>query len=155
VVPFVPLALYSAYQHSRTGDWLAWQHAQQAGWGRTMVWPWESFHTTWLQATADGQFAWAFRMEIAGAVVGVAVVVWLLAKRRWSEVVYVGLQVGALVSSAYYLSIPRSALLWWPLWIALGQAGARNRWILILYALVAGPLMVLNTMTFLQGAWAG
>jgi hypothetical protein len=155
VVPFVPLALYSIYQHARTGDWLAWQHAQQAGWGRTLVWPWESFRTTWVQATADGQFAWAFRLEIAGAVVGVAVVVWLLVKRRWSEFVYVGLQVAALVSSAYYLSIPRSALLWWPLWIALGQAGARNRWTLIVYALVAGPLMVLNTMTFLKGAWAG
>jgi hypothetical protein len=154
-LPFVPLVIYSAYQHLRTGDWLAWQHAQQAGWGRTLVWPWESLHTTWLQASADGQFAWAFRMEIGGAAVGLVTVVWLLAMRRWSELVYVGLQVGALMVSAYYLSIPRSALLWWPLWIAVARLGSRHRWVLVLYALVAGPLMVLNTAAFLKGAWAG
>lgn len=154
-LPFVPLAAYSAYQYARTGNWLAWKHAQEAGWGRTLVWPWESFLTTWQQATADGQFAWAFRMELAGAVVGVAVAVWLLALRRWSELVYVGLQVGALLCSAYYLSVPRSALLWWPLWIALGQAVARRPWMMIVYGALTAPLMVLNTMVFLQGSWAG
>ncbi|MEU9888582.1 mannosyltransferase family protein [Sphaerisporangium sp. NPDC051011] len=154
-VPFVPLVLYSLYQYARTGDWLAWQHAQEAGWGRQMVWPWQSFWTTWQMATGDGQFAWAFRMEIAGAVAGVAVVAWLLVARRWSEFVYVGLQVGALMFSAYYLSIPRAALLWWPLWVMLGRTGVRHRSVLLAYALVAGPLMVLNTMTFIEGAWAG
>ncbi|MEU8267940.1 mannosyltransferase family protein [Sphaerisporangium sp. NPDC049002] len=155
LVPFLPLVLYSAYQHGRTGDWLAWQHAQEAGWGRQMVWPWQSFWTTWQMAAGDGQFVWAFRMEIAGALVGFAVVIWLLLARRWSELVYVGLQLGALVFSAYYLSIPRALLLWWPLWVMLGQASARRRPVLMLYALVAGPLMVLNTMTFISGAWAG
>lgn len=155
LVPFVPLVLYSVYQHARTGDWLAWQHAQEAGWGRQMVWPWQSFLTTWHMAMGDGQFVWAFRMEIAGAVLGVAVVAWLLATRRWSEFIYVGLQLGALLFSAYYLSIPRAALLWWPLWVMLGQASARRRGVLVVYALVAGPLMVLNTMTFISGAWAG
>ncbi|GLW12471.1 hypothetical protein Misp01_75990 [Microtetraspora sp. NBRC 13810] len=165
-VPFVPLVLYSAYQHGRTGDWLAWNHAQEAGWGRTLVPPWESFLTTWQEATGNGPYVWAFRLEIAGAFVGVALVGWLLARRRWSELVYVGLQVGALVCSAYYLSIPRSALLWWPLWLALarattprpGETSRRSRlrrsgiWV---YALLIAPLMALNTLTFLAGAWAG
>lgn len=155
LVPFVPLVLYSAYQYGRTGDWLAWQHAQEAGWGRQMVWPWQSFWTTWQMAWGDGPFTWAFRMEIAGALVGVAVLAWLLVARRWSELVYVGLQLGALLFSAYYLSIPRAALLWFPLWIMLGRVSARHRSVLIVYALVAGPLMVLNTMTFISGAWAG
>lgn len=164
-VPFVPLLLYSAYQYGRTGDWLAWNHAQQAGWGRYLVWPWESLATTWASAVGDGQFAWAFRMELAGAAVGVAVVLWLLVARRWSELTYVGLQVGALMCSAYYLSIPRSALLWWPLWLAIARAAtprpegdrwARLRpWLLVCYGLVAGPLMVVNTLAFLAGAWAG
>ncbi|GAA3788910.1 hypothetical protein GCM10022226_04470 [Sphaerisporangium flaviroseum] len=155
LVPFVPLALYSLYQHGRTGDWLAWQHAQEAGWGRRMVWPWESFTTTWQMATGGGQFVWAFRMEIAGALLGVAVVIWLLVARRWSELVYVGLQLGALLFSAFYLSIPRAALLWWPLWLMLGQVSVRRRSVLVVYALVAGPLMVLNTVSFIGGAWAG
>jgi hypothetical protein len=155
LVPFVPLVIYSAYQHARTGDWLAWQHAQEAGWGRQMVWPWQSFLTTWHMAAGDGPFVWAFRMEIAGAVLGVAVAIWLLVARRWSELVYVGLQLGALLFSAYYLSIPRAALLWWPLWVMIGQVSVRRRALLVVYALVAGPLMVLNTMTFIGGAWAG
>ncbi|GII84798.1 hypothetical protein Ssi03_27880 [Sphaerisporangium siamense] len=155
LAPFVPLVLYSLYQYTRTGDWLAWQHAQQAGWGREMVWPWQSFWTTLQMANGDGQFAWAFRMELAGAVAGVAVAVWLLAARRWSEFVYVGLQLGALLFSAYYLSIPRAALLWWPLWVLIGRVSVRRPMVLVVYALVAGPLMVLNTMTFIEGAWAG
>ncbi|MEV5412078.1 mannosyltransferase family protein [Thermopolyspora sp. NPDC052614] len=154
-VPFVPLVLYSAYQYARTGDWLAWKHAQEAGWGRTLVWPWESFLTTWQQAMADGRFAWAFRMELAGAAVGVVAIVWLLALRRWSELIYVGLQVGALLCSAYYLSIPRSTLLWWPLWIVIGQTVARRPWMMIVYGALTVPLMVLNTMVFLEGSWAG
>ncbi|MBB5130465.1 hypothetical protein HNP84_000153 [Thermocatellispora tengchongensis] len=166
VVPFVPLLAYSAYQYSRTGDWLAWNHAQEAGWGRRLVPPWESFATTWASATGDGQFAWAFRLEIAGAVVGVGLVLWLLWMRRWSELVYVGLQVGALICSAYYLSIPRSALLWWPLWLAIarlstprpeedGVMAQVRPWTLAVYGLLVAPLMALNTLTFLQGAWAG
>ncbi|WP_344922767.1 hypothetical protein [Streptosporangium oxazolinicum] len=159
LLPFVPLALYSAYQYSRTGDWLAWKTAQEAGWGRHMVWPWESLITTWNAAMADGRDAWAFRLEIAGAVVGVVLVLVLLYLRRWSEFVYVGLQVGALLCSAYYLSVPRSALLWWPLFILIAKASGGpepwRRWIIIVYALVVGPLMALNTLIFTDGAWVG
>ncbi|WP_449061103.1 mannosyltransferase family protein, partial [Planomonospora algeriensis] len=158
-VPFLPLAAYSAYQYGRTGDWMAWKTAQEAGWGRTMVWPWESLSATWDSAMGDGQFAWAFRMELAGAAVGVALVVVLLVLRRWSEFVYVGLQVGALICSAYYLSIPRSALLWWPLFLLVARASTPGpRWrtgVIAVYALVLGPLAVFHTMSFMEGAWVG
>ncbi|WP_239137767.1 mannosyltransferase family protein [Sphaerisporangium rufum] len=155
LVPFLPLVAYSAFHYHRSGDWLAWQHAQEAGWGRRLVWPWESFQTTWGMAVNDGQFVWPFRMEIAGVVVGLAALLWLVLARRWSETVYVGLQLGALMVSAFYLSIPRSALLWFPLWVLLGRTAARRPWVLVVYGLVAGPLMVVNTIAFLNGAWAG
>ena len=159
VLPFVPLVLYSAYHHARSGDWLAWKHAQEAGWGRHLVWPWESLITTWNSALGEGRFAWAFRLEIAGAVVGIGLVLVLLYLRRWSEFIYVGLQVGALLCSAYYLSIPRSALLWWPLFLLIAKASTAppswRRWIIVVYALVVGPLMVLNTLVFTDGAWVG
>ncbi|WP_049560276.1 mannosyltransferase family protein [Nonomuraea sp. SBT364] len=155
VVPFLPLAAYSAFHYARSGDWLAWKHAQEAGWGRELVWPWESWAVTWDSAMGGGDMAPAFRMEIAGAVVAVAALVWLLALRRWSEAVYVGLQAGALMTSAYYLSLPRSLLLWFPLWVAVAQVATRRQWVIVAYALVSGPLMVLNTARFLSGAWAG
>ncbi|PZG22382.1 mannosyltransferase family protein [Nonomuraea aridisoli] len=155
VAPFVPLAAYSVYHYRRTGDWLAWKHAQEAGWGRDFAWPWEAWRTTWHSAMGSDDFAVAFRMEIAGAVVVVAALVWLLVLRRWSEAVYCGTQAAALMTSAYYLSIPRSLLLWFPLWVLFARLATRRAWVLVLYAAVCGPLMLLNAGRFLSGAWAG
>ncbi|MGV9378895.1 mannosyltransferase family protein [Nonomuraea sp. NPDC003707] len=155
VVPFVPLATYSYYHYRRSGDWLAWKHAQEAGWGRDFAWPWEAWKTTWRSAMGSDDFAVAFRMEITGVVVALAALIWLLALRRWSELVYTGLQAAALMTSAYYLSIPRSLLLWFPLWILVAKIATRRPWVMVVYALIFGPLMLLNAERFLSGAWAG
>ncbi|TMS00400.1 mannosyltransferase family protein [Nonomuraea basaltis] len=155
VVPFAPLVAYSYYHHLRSGDWLAWKHAQEAGWGREFEWPWEAWKTTWHSAMGTDDFAVAFRMEIAGAVVVVAALVWLLVLRRWSELVYTGAQAAALMTSAYYLSIPRSLLLWFPLWVLVARVATRRAWVIALYALVSGPLMLVNAVRFFSGAWAG
>ncbi|MBF8188227.1 hypothetical protein ITP53_21330 [Nonomuraea sp. K274] len=155
VVPFLPLAAYSYYHYGRSGDWLAWKHAQEAGWGRDFVWPWEAWRTTWHSAMGADDFAVAFRMEIAGAVVAVAVLLWLVVLRRWSELVYTGAQAAALMTSAYYLSIPRSLVLWFPLWVLVAKVATRRAWLIVLYATICGPLMMINTARFLSGAWAG
>ncbi|MET8003097.1 mannosyltransferase family protein [Nonomuraea glycinis] len=155
VVPFLPLVAYSYYHFTRTGDWLAWKRAQEAGWGRELVWPWDAWTVTWQAAMGEGEAAVPFRMEIAGAVVAVAALVWLLVLRRWSEAVYVGLQAAALMVSAYYLGLPRSLLLWFPLWVVVAGVATRRPWLLVAYGLVSGPLMVLNTIRFLSGAWVG
>ncbi|HEX4812411.1 MAG TPA: mannosyltransferase family protein [Nonomuraea sp.] len=155
VVPFAPLVAFAYYHYRRSGDWLAWKHAQEAGWGREFEWPWEAWRTTWRSAMGTGDFAVAFRMEIAGAVLAVGVLVWLLLLRRWSELAYTGTQAAALMTSAYYLSVPRSLLLWFPLWVLVAKVATRKAWVLALYALVSGPLMLVNAMRFLSGAWAG
>ena len=154
VVPFVPPAAYSLYQYARTGDLLAWLHAQKAGWGRELVAPWDSFRTTWSAAfEVSNQFTWPFRAELVAAAVGVALCAWLLATRRWGELTYVGLQVAALISSSFYLSIPRSTLLWWPLWLLVARLGLRHRGFLWTYLAVAAPLMATMVITFTRGAW--
>jgi hypothetical protein len=152
-VPFLPVIGYTVYQWRRTGDWSAWQHAQQAGWGRSTVWPWTSFHTTWQAAfgTHD-QFTTAFRVEIVAAVVGVALTGWLLLRRRWAEGAYVGLQLASLMTSAYYLSIGRATLLWWPLWLAAGRC---RRPVHLLLIAVSIPLMAAEVVTYNSGGWAG
>lgn len=156
VVPFLPLAAYTLYQYARTGDPAAWLAAQQAGWGRELVPPWQALTTTWDAAFhTQNVFTWAFRTEIAAAAIGVVLTVALAVRRRWSEFVYVGTQVGALVTSSFYLSIPRSALLWFPLWLLLGRLGARHRWGFAPYAAFAVPLMVTYVLVFTKGAWAG
>ncbi|WP_214324566.1 mannosyltransferase family protein [Nonomuraea sediminis] len=152
-LPFLPLAAYSFYQWTRTGDWLAWQSAQKAGWGRELTWPWEAWQTSWDAAWhVDNAFTWAFRGELAAAVIGVALTAWLAHRRLWPECVYVGLQVAALTTSTYYMSIPRSMLLWFPLWLLLARAPRR---IFLLYAAVSIPLAVLHVLMFANNIWAG
>lgn len=156
VMPFLPIAAYSLYLYARTGDPAAWMAAQKAGWGREMVGPLRALTTTWDAAFhVHNEFTWAFRAELVAAAVGVALTVALAVRRRWPEFVYVGAQVGALVTSSFYLSIPRAALLWWPLWLMLGRLGARRPWAYAIYGAFAVPLMVSYVITFTAGAWAG
>jgi Mannosyltransferase (PIG-V) len=153
VMPFLPVVAYTVYQWRRTGDWLAWQHAQQEGWGRSLSWPWEAFHTTWQAAFGEhNEFTGAFRVELVAAVVGVALTGWLLWRRRWPEAVYVGLPLASLLTSAFYLSIGRATLLWWPLWIAVGSL-RRPAYVLLLVLSV--PLLVGEILLFTSGSWAG
>jgi hypothetical protein len=153
VMPFVPVAAYTVYQWRRTGDWLAWQHAQQEGWGRSLAWPWEAFRTTWQAAFGEhNEFTGAFRVELVAAVIGVGLTAWLLWRRRWPEAVYVGLPLASLLTSAFYLSIGRATLLWWPLWLAIGSA-RRPAYVLMLVVFV--PLLVEEIVLFTSGSWAG
>jgi hypothetical protein len=153
LMPFLSVAAYTLYQWRRTGDWMAWQHAQQQGWGRSMVWPWKAFHTPWAAAFgAHDQFTGAFRVELIAAVVGVALTAWLLFRRRWAEAAYVGLPMISLLTSAFYLSIGRATLLWWPLWLAIGSA---RRWVYLGTLVIFVPLLVEEIMLFTSGSWAG
>jgi hypothetical protein len=152
-LPFVPVVAYTLFQWRRTGDWLAWQHAQQEGWGRSLAWPWDAFRTTWSAAFGPGgQFTGAFRVELVAAVVGVGLTVFLLVRRRWAEAVYVGLPLASLLTSAFYLSIGRAALLWWPLWLAVGSS---RRFLYIALLVVFVPLLVEEIVLFTSGSWAG
>jgi hypothetical protein len=98
---------------------------------------------------------WEFKLELLAAVVGVALVGWLAWRRRWAELVYVGLSVFALVTSTVYMSIPREMLLWWPLWIGLAVWMARRRWAKVAYVAVSGSLMIGVALLFFSGQWAG
>ncbi|WP_233358831.1 hypothetical protein [Thermomonospora amylolytica] len=155
-LPFTPLLAYSFYQWTRTGDWLAWQHAQEAGWDRHLVWPWESFKTTWQAAwESDYEFTLAFRIEMFAALAGVLLCAYLLARRRWPELTYVGTQLAALLLSSYYLSVGRAMLLWWPLWIAVATVGARRPGLFAGAVAASVPFAVLMLLTFTSGGWAG
>ncbi|MBC6456464.1 hypothetical protein [Actinomadura sp. HBU206391] len=156
IVPFLAPAAYWAYLWHWTGRFNAWQIAQEKGWGRDTVWPWQAWETTWNAAFhADNQFTHAFRVELAAAVIGVVLTLWLLAKRRWAESSYVGLQLVALMTSAFYLSIGRSTLVWWPLWLALGVLGVRRPWAYVALLALSVPLLVVQVVLYTSGSWAG
>ncbi|MBW3360155.1 hypothetical protein KZB17_18810 [Streptomyces sp. 09ZI22] len=157
-LPALPPAAYSWYLHNRTGDWMAWKHAQERGWYREFHAPWEAWANTW-NAAFDGVhttgYAAMFQAELAAMLVGVALVAVLVRRRRRPEAVYVALSLWALGTSYWYTSIPRATLLWWPLWIGLAALSLRRPWLRTAYLCVAVPVTALVALAFLTGRWAG
>ncbi|WP_335982193.1 mannosyltransferase family protein [Streptomyces sp. CA2R106] len=157
-LPALPPLLYSAYLHSRTGDWLAWKDAEDRGWARQFHSPWSAWHHTWTAAFGHTQgtgYAVMFQAELVGMAAGTVLLVFLLVRRRWAEGVYVGLSLWALGTSYWYMSIPRAALLWWPLWTSLCAATAVRPRLRTAYFAVAGPLGTVLALAFFTGRWAG
>lgn len=157
--PFLATAAFFAYLHAVTGDWLAWLHAETGTtWGRSFTAPWTSFTTTWGAVTNAAQptaYRLAFAVEIVVVLAATALTAALLAARRWGEGVYVGLQLAALATSAYYLSVGRATLMWFPLWLLLARATTTRRWVDTAYLCVAPALMAVYVVGFTSGQWAG
>ncbi len=158
LLPVVPPVAYTTYLWRLTGDPLRWLHAQEEGWDRRLTWPWQSLTGT-LDLLGDprlrADYAWAFASEIAAVAVGLVLTAVLLRRRRWPEAVYVGLSVGALATSTYYLSVSRATLLWFPLWLLLAGALRSRAWLHTAYLWLSGPLMAGLAVAYTSGGWIG
>ncbi|MGW7307599.1 mannosyltransferase family protein [Streptomyces sp. NPDC054835] len=157
-LPAVPPLLYVGYLYSRTGDWMAWKHAQERGWYRQFHSPWESWSTTWEAAFGQAYptpYALLWQGELVAMLVGIATVVLLARARRWPEAVYVALSLWALGTSYWYMSIPRATLLWWPLWIGLAGWTLRSPRRTAVWLCLSVPLCVILAVTYFSGRWAG
>jgi hypothetical protein len=156
LAPVIPLGLFVVHLHHVLGDWRAWQHAESRVWSRRFTAPWTSLHNTWQYATHPAghhDFALQYAADIAAVALGVALTLYLLWKHSYGEMTYVGLQVGALATSSFYLSVGRATLLWWPLWVLLGRLFVRYRAAAWVYGAVAAPLMVAACYGFTSGRW--
>ncbi|MGW0230089.1 mannosyltransferase family protein [Actinopolymorpha singaporensis] len=165
-LPAVPVLGYMAFLQANTGDWLRWYHAQSQGWYRGFTPPWDAYFNTWNAAighTAFGDvsdalranFEWMFRAELVAMLLGLVVTVVLLTLRRWGEATWVGVQVAAFATSYWFFSVPRSTLLWFPLWIGLGALAVRRPWVWRAYAILAVPLFGIWAAAYLTGRWSG
>lgn len=158
LVPVLPAFGYALYLHRNTGDWLAWQHAQAAGWFRTFKDPKSAWDQTWRAAfgqSQEGHTAWVFQLELLAVVVGAVLTLVLVARRRLPEALYVGLSLVALGTTTWFMSVPRAMLLWWPLWTMLGAWAVRRPAVKTLYVCCVAPIMVGVALLFLSGQWAG
>lgn len=158
VGPFLGVYGYFAYLHQRTGDWKAWQHAEEKGWFRTFHWPWDALQITWQNAVDHRQttgFAWMFFPEMLAVGVGIVLTGWLLRRRRWAEAVYIGLQLYAFTTGTWFFSVPRATLLWWPLWTGLAAWSLRSRAVFQGILALLAPYMVVFALLFSTGRWAG
>ncbi|MFE9738780.1 mannosyltransferase family protein [Streptomyces sp. NPDC006477] len=157
-LPALPALLYFWYLYERTGDWMAWKHAQERGWYRHFRAPWDAWSQTWHEAFAQTQatgYAALFQADLAAMLLGLGLLALLIRRRRWPEAVYIALTLWALGTSYWYMSIARSTLLWWPLWIGLAAWSLRGRRTTAVYVCLAAPLGTVLTVTFLTGRWAG
>jgi Mannosyltransferase (PIG-V) len=154
----VPVGCYELYLRVRTGSWLAWQHAEQAGWQRQLTNPINTFKTTWTAGFAhefSAPINFVFQLEIIAVLVGVVATVLLLRYRRWPEAIYVGLTILALATSIWYESVPRSLLALWPIWCGLAVLAVRRPWVGQLYLALSIPISVSIALLFMSGNWAG
>ena len=158
LAPAVPLVGYATYLRATTGDWLRWFAAQEEGWQRRLTWPWDAFERTLDSARSSrlaADYVLSYAVEIGAVAVGLGLTAVLLSRRRWAEATYVGLSVGALATSTFYLSVARSSLLWFPLWVLLAQAASRRPWVLAAYLSLAAPMSVVGVVAFTNGRWWG
>ncbi|MFJ7125449.1 mannosyltransferase family protein [Streptomyces sp. NPDC098101] len=158
VLPGLPALLYFRYLYGRTGDPMAWKHAQERGWYRHFRAPWEAWSQTWHEAfdrTQATGYAAQFQADLLAMTLGVVLLAVLVVRRRWPEAVYVALTLWALGTSYWYMSVARSTLLWWPLWVGLAVWSVRRRWVALAYLCLVAPLSTVLAITFMSGRWAG
>ena len=154
LLPVFVLAGYTWYLHSLTGDWLAWVHAQANGWNRHVTFPWRAaMNSVHVMTSASTAVRIATAADAVALLVGVVVVAILMRRRRLGEASYMGLQAIAFATSTTYYSVARAALLWWPMWVLLGQTVARSRRVRAAYLAVALPALVGTTLAFTHGVW--
>jgi hypothetical protein len=158
-LPVLATAGYFGWMRATTGRWTTWFEVQERGWARTTTWPWTTFvHSAKRLLTVE---PWPVRyqdwLEMVFAALLVLGVVVLFRRRRWPEVVYVGLTAGSLLTSSYYVSIPRTMLVCFPLIVLAAEWIWRSarRWLVAACVTVGVALLVLNTSTFLFNQWAG
>lgn len=157
LAPFVVTAAYFAYLWQRSGDWKAWFTAQSVGWDRNFHDPISALVNTYqlIFEFNDGVGAphSRFMIEIAAVFVLAGLGFVMLVKRWWGEAAFVLLTVGSLATSTYYYSVPRTAVVLFPVWMLIGLWLSRRRWLAIAYVGVGVPILFLVTMRFAQGQW--
>jgi Gpi18-like mannosyltransferase len=161
VLLLAPLATfgYIAWLHSRTGSWMTWFQAQRMGWKRHTVTPWASLHNSIHRAIIDSDPAVRYQawMEIVFAAALLAIIVRLAQKRLWPEFTYLTCTAFSLLTSTYYLSVPRQVLICFPAIMIVAARPSRPMLRRAWLGLGAISLVVLavNTTTFLTDNWTG
>ncbi len=167
MLPALVPAGYAFYLRLRYGSWTTWYAAQAEGWSRGLTWPWESIAHT-IPAVLPGAYAdhpgwaWVFRAEMVSLLVGLVTTVTCLLRRRWGEATWVGVQVLAFTTSYWLMSVNRAVLLWFPLWLLLGEwatsgtglSRGGRRTVAVGAAVLSVLVMIWWAQLFYTGAWA-
>lgn len=154
LLPYVSLACWIGYQHSITGMWNTYTALESQHWSRHVAMPWTSVMVSihaWRHMPFEYAFPYAF--DLLSVAVGVVATVALVRRKLWGWAAYVGFGAGVLLLSAPIGSAARAVLLWFPLFVLLGQATARRRALHVGLIVAFLPFAILNTLIFTTGAW--
>lgn len=139
-------AAFVCYLYLRTGDLLAFVHAQTL-WGRGSL---ANLDLTALHGGLVISRPWNFlALNLAAGLMMIAAGVWFLARRQWSYAAYSLLSVAIPLSSGSLQSLARYAVADFPLFFWLAAAGrtpARDRALTTAFVAVLGWLIALFTL---------
>jgi Mannosyltransferase (PIG-V) len=147
------LAAYMAYLWVLSGDPLRFSHVQ-AHWGRHFAPPWESFITTVSKiAHAHATQTVANEsLELAFTLLMLVVLAVGLRRLRLSYVVYMALSILIPLCTSSLMSMPRFALVLFPMFALFGLWGARPTFSNA-YVAFSLPLLGLFTVLFADWYW--
>jgi hypothetical protein len=139
-----------------TGNALQFLVDQRGGWDREFTWPWSALATTWDAAFSDRlepNFQVAFMGELIAVGAGLMVVIWAIARREWGYAAYMGSLLAALMTSVWYLSVPRILLTFFPGLVFLADATQRrplrHEAVLVVFTLLA----TLGVVVYTSHSW--
>jgi hypothetical protein len=158
LLPFVATAGYFAYLHAITGSWSAWSQAQSLFWKRQTVDPVTSLFNTFHRVivpvgSSSASSPWRFVFEIVAMAVVVVAIVVAIRWKWWAELTYLFVTALSLGTSSVYLSVPRSLVVLFPIWLMLGIWMTRYRWVRFSYLIICVPWLIFWTIRFTQGFW--
>jgi hypothetical protein len=150
---------YFAYLKINSGHWNDWFRAQQAGWYRHLSWPWDSLTTTirYYRDSREDAVHFQAGMELLFAALFVVALAAFAYRRMWVELTFVGLTVASLLTSTFYMSVPRSTLAAFPVFVLYAQWATRTRhtWLVAATVVASSVILLITTGSFVRGFWAG
>jgi hypothetical protein len=137
------------------GDPFAFLAIQRDHWSKSLAWPWEGIGGVVSRLSGDSleDVAILGVAELAAIVVGLVGTVVAIRRFRPSWAVWMGGNWLLFVSTAFVLSVPRYALVMFPLfaWFAVL---AERRWVGVAIGAVSVGLLLWSSGRFALGSWA-
>jgi len=156
----LPLLLFAAYLRLRTGDALAFLHAETLpSFGEAAAWPWDGLNTTLATAagSTDPTNRAIFVREIIAGVFGFVAVLasWLDTRLARSLAVYATLVWLSAVSLTFWRSVPRYDLALFPVVIVVADLTARIRAVRPVLVEASAAVLAWGAYVFAEGGWVG
>jgi Mannosyltransferase (PIG-V) len=139
----LPVLAYCFFLSRARGDPFFYFTDERLGWHRRFADPVSAFVNTFHHPGAP--------IEIAAAVVGVLFVVWSARAKQWSYMAYMLLLLTSLVTTTYYLSIPRLLLSFFPAPLLLAGATKDRPGAVRVILVIFGLLSLLGVIAFTYG----